>query len=157
MDNTVNPTEKGMLTMFLFDGMSAETGNAISGFFSQFGLPLILIAALIIMFVLSARSNKKRQKQYQSMLDGLKAGSRVRTIGGIYGTVTAVKGDVVFVSVGPDKVRLVFTKQAIASIPRRRNRRFFRKEIILNPFRINISILQAKLSVESGEFFVFSF
>ena len=108
MDNTVNPTEKGMLTMFLFDGMSAETGNAISGFFSQFGLPLILIAALIIMFVLSARSNKKRQKQYQSMLDGLKAGSRVRTI--------AVKGDVVFVSVGPDKVRLVFTKQAIASI-----------------------------------------
>lgn len=29
---------------------------------------------------------------------------------------TAVKGDVVFVSVGPDKVRLVFTKQAIASI-----------------------------------------
>ena len=104
MDNTVNPTEKGMLTMFLFDGMSAETGNAI------------LIAALIIMFVLSARSNKKRQKQYQSMLDGLKAGSRVRTIGGIYGTVTAVKGDVVFVSVGPDKVRLVFTKQAIASI-----------------------------------------
>ena len=113
MDNTVNPTEKGMLTMFLFDGMSAETGNAISGFFSQFGLPLILIAALIIMFVLSARSNKKRQKQYQSMLDGLKAGSRVRTIGGIYGTV---KGDVVFVSVGPDKVRLVFTKQAIASI-----------------------------------------
>lgn len=69
-----------------------------------------------MMFVLSARSNKKRQKQYQSMLDGLKAGSRVRTIGGIYGTVTAVKGDVVFVSVGPDKVRLVFTKQAIASI-----------------------------------------
>ena len=81
-----------MLTMFLFDGMSAETGNAISGFFSQFGLPLILIAALIIMFVLSARSNKKRQKQYQSMLDGLKAGSRVRTIGGIYGTVTKADG-----------------------------------------------------------------
>ena len=93
MDNTVNPTEKGMLTMFLFDGMSAETGNAISGFFSQFGLPLILIAALIIMFVLSARSNKKRQKQYQSMLDGLKAGSRVRTIGGIYGTITNIRDE----------------------------------------------------------------
>ena len=46
----------------------------------------------------------------------LKPGDRICTIGGIYGTVTAVKGDVVFVSVGPDKVRLVFTKQAIASI-----------------------------------------
>ena len=124
MDNTVNPTEKGMLTMFLFDGMSAETGNAISGFFSQFGLPLILIAALIIMFVLSARSNKKRQKQTKgqfplSLLTPLSdklLKYEIRTIGGIYGTVTAVKGDVVFVSVGPDKVRLVFTKQAIASI-----------------------------------------
>ena len=96
--------------------MSAETGNAISGLFSQFGLPLILIAALIIMFVLSARSNKKRQKQYQSMLDGLKAGSRVRTIGGIYGTITAIKDDVVTISVGPDKVRLVFIRGAIASV-----------------------------------------
>lgn len=102
--------------MFLFDGMSTETGNAISGFFSQFGLPLILVAALIVMFVISSRSTKKRQKQYQAMLDGLKPGSRVRTIGGIYGTVTAVKNDVVFVSVGPDKARLVFAKQAIASI-----------------------------------------
>lgn len=102
--------------MFLFDGMSTETGNAISGFFSQFGLPLILVAALIVMFVFSSRSTKKRQKQYQAMLDGLKPGSRVRTIGGIYGTVTAVKNDVVFVSVGPDKARLVFAKQAIASI-----------------------------------------
>ena len=67
MDNTVNPTEKGMLTMFLFDGMSAETGNAISGFFSQFGLPLILIAALIIMFVLLL---KAPHRDYRPFADG---------------------------------------------------------------------------------------
>ena len=102
--------------MFLFDGMSAETGNAISGFFSQFGLPLILIAALIIMFVLSARSNKKRQKQYQSMLDGLKAGSRVRTIGGIYGTVTALKDDTVTLAVGGPKTPMVMARWAIRSV-----------------------------------------
>ena len=102
--------------MFLFDGMSAETGNAISGFFSQFGLPLILIAALIIMFVLSARSNKKRQKQYQSMLDGLKAGSRVRTIGGIYGTITSIKDDTIELSVGRDNVKLVFARWAIRNV-----------------------------------------
>ena len=117
MDNTVNPTEKGMLTMFLFDGMSAETGNAISGFFSQFGLPLILIAALIIMFVLSARSNKKRQKQYQSMLDGLKAGSRVRTIGGIYGTITNIRDEnTITLAVGPQDVPVVFARWAIRNV-----------------------------------------
>ena len=96
--------------------MSEETASGIGNFFSQWGLIIIMFAALAAMFIFSSRSNKKRQQKYQNMLDSLKPGSRVRTIGGIYGTVTSVKGDVVFVSVGPDKARLVFSKQAIASI-----------------------------------------
>ena len=50
------------------------------------------------------------------MLANLKPGDRVRTIGGIYGTITAIKDDVVTISVGPDKVRLVFIRGAIASV-----------------------------------------
>lgn len=100
----------------LFLMMPEQAGSAIGGFFAQWGLIIIMIVALGAMLIFSTRSNKKRQKQYQSMLDSLKPGSRVRTIGGIYGTVTNVKGDVVYVSVGPDKARLVFSKQAIASI-----------------------------------------
>ena len=96
--------------------MSENTANGIGNFFAQWGIIIIMFVALAAMFFFSSRSNKKRQKQYQDMLDSLKPGSRVRTIGGIYGTVTSVKGDVVFVSVGPDKARLVFSKQAIASI-----------------------------------------
>lgn len=96
--------------------MSESTGNAIGGFFSQWGFMLLMLAALVAMLVFTSMGNKKKQKQYKDMLDSLKPGSRVRTIGGIYGTVTSVKDDVVFVSVGPDKVRLVFTRQAIASI-----------------------------------------
>ena len=96
--------------------MSENTANGIGNFFAQWGIIIIMFVALAAMFFFSSRSNKKRQKQYQDMLDSHKPGSRVRTIGGIYGTVTSVKGDVVFVSVGPDKARLVFSKQAIASI-----------------------------------------
>lgn len=96
--------------------MNTETASGLSGFFQNYGLIIIVFIALIVMMVVSSRSQKKRQKQYQDMLNGIAPGSRVRTIGGIYGTVTSVKDDVVFVSVGPDKVRLVFTKQAIASI-----------------------------------------
>lgn len=96
--------------------MPTETGNAIGGFFGQYGFMLIMLAALVAMLVFTSRSNKKRQQQYKDMIDALKPGTRVRTIGGIYGTVTSVKDDVIFVSVGPDKVRLVFTRQAIASI-----------------------------------------
>lgn len=96
--------------------MSTETANGVAGFFQSYGLIIIMLVAIVVMFIFSSRSQKKRQKQYQDMLNDIKPGSRIRTIGGIYGTVTSVKDDVVIASVGPDKVRLVFTKQAIASI-----------------------------------------
>ena len=100
----------------LFLGVEEGTANGISNFFKNYGFILILVVLLVVMFVFSSRSQKKRQKQYQNMVDSLKPGTRVRTIGGIFGTVTSVKDDIVIVSVGPDKSRLVFSKQAIASI-----------------------------------------
>ena len=104
---------------FLRTGISFCATDSAAGaesFFNTYGIFIIMVVAIIVMLVFSSRSNKKRQKQYQQMLDDIKPGSRVRTIGGIYGTVTKVQDDVVIVSVGPDKARLVFTKQAIASI-----------------------------------------
>ncbi|HQQ41220.1 MAG TPA: preprotein translocase subunit YajC, partial [Clostridia bacterium] len=46
----------------------------------------------------------------------LKAGDRVRTIGGIYGTIGTIKDDTVILLVGPDKVKLVFARGAIAQV-----------------------------------------
>ena len=98
------------------DGIPSETASSLTSTLSTLALPLILIVVVVVMMVVSSRSNKKRQKQYESMRAEIKPGTRVRTIGGIYGTVTKVQDDVVIVSVGPDKARLVFTKQAIANI-----------------------------------------
>ncbi len=95
---------------------ATDSAAGAESFLANYGMLIIMVVAIIVMLVFSSRSNKKRQKQYQQMLDDIKPGSRVRTIGGIYGTVTKVQDDVVIVSVGPDKARLVFTKQAIASI-----------------------------------------
>ena len=98
------------------DGIPSDTASSLTSTLSTLALPLILIVVVVVMMVVSSRSNKKRQKQYESMLAEIKPGTRVRTIGGIYGTVTKVQDDVVIVSVGPDKARLVFTRQAIANI-----------------------------------------
>ena len=98
------------------DGIPSDTASSLTSTLSTLALPLILIVVVVVMMVVSSRSNKKRQKQYESMLAEIRPGTRVRTIGGIYGTVTKVQDDVVIVSVGPDKARLVFTKQAIANI-----------------------------------------
>ena len=46
----------------------------------------------------------------------LKPGDRVRTIGGIYGTISSIRDDVVVLAVGPDKVKLVFARGAISQV-----------------------------------------
>lgn len=77
---------------------------------------IIMIVMIVAMFALMIIPQRRRDKKAKEMLASIKPGDRVRTIGGIYGTVTSIKEDVVTISVGPDKVRLVFARGAIATI-----------------------------------------
>ena len=58
----------------------------------------------------------EKDKKIKELLNSIKVGDGVRTIGGIYGTVTNIKDDIITVSVGPDKARLVFARGAIANV-----------------------------------------
>lgn len=93
--------------------MDTQVVSGIQGFMSNGGMLIILMIALFAVMIIPQR---KREKKIKDMLANLKPGDRVRTIGGIYGTITAIKYDVVTISVGPDKVRLVFIRGAIASV-----------------------------------------
>ena len=93
--------------------MDTQVVSGIQGFMSNGGMLIILMIALFAVMIIPQR---KRDKKIRDMLANLKPGDRVRTIGGIYGTITAIKDDVVTISVGPDKVRLVFIRGAIASV-----------------------------------------
>ena len=93
--------------------MDTQVVSGIQGFMSNGGMLIILMIALFAVMIIPQR---KREKKIKDMLANLKPGARVRTIGGIYGTITAIKDDVVTISVGPDKVRLVFIRGAIASV-----------------------------------------
>jgi len=93
--------------------MSTDFVSGISNFMSGGGMMILLMVALFALMIIPQR---KREKKIKNMLANLKPGDRVRTIGGIYGTITAIKDDVVTMSVGPDKVRLVFVRGAIATV-----------------------------------------
>ena len=93
--------------------MDTQVVSGIQGFMSNGGMLIILMIALFAVMIIPQR---QREKKIKDMLANLKPGDRVRTIGGIYGTITAIKDDVVTISVGPDKVRLVFIRGAIASV-----------------------------------------
>lgn len=93
--------------------MNAEVMSGFAGFIGTWGFPILL---LVIMFVLMIVPQRRRDKKVKEMLASLKPGDRVRTIGGLYGTISSIRDDVVILSVGPDKVKLVFARGAISQV-----------------------------------------
>lgn len=93
--------------------MPSDALSGISSFMSSGGLLIILMIGMFAPMIIPQR---KREKKIKDMLAAIKVGDRVRTIGGIYGTVSALRDDIVTLTVGPDKVRLVFARGAIANV-----------------------------------------
>lgn len=93
--------------------MSSSFMEGFKQFFGSWGLIIILMIVMIVVMIVPQR---KRDKKIKDMLAALKPGDRVRTIGGIYGTISSIKDDVVVLAVGPDKVKLVFARGAISQV-----------------------------------------
>ena len=71
---------------------------------------LVLMFALLYFFMI--RPENKRKKQAQAMRDSLTVGDEITTIGGIIGTICAVKENTIVIA---DRVRIEFTKWAVST------------------------------------------
>ena len=87
-------------------------GGGMSMIFS-IGFLLIMFG---VMYFLMIRPQKKKEKQVKDMLANLKSGDRICTIGGIYGTITALKEDTVTLAVGNQDTPMVIARWAIRSV-----------------------------------------
>ena len=76
---------------------------------------LLMVVMFAMMYLFLVRPEQKRKKEAQAMRDSLKAGDEITTIGGITGTICAVKENTVVFETGADRVRLEITKWAIAN------------------------------------------
>lgn len=74
---------------------------------------LILFGIMIIFVVIMIVPQKRREKKQRQMLDAIKPGDEIRTIGGIFGKVKMVKEDLVTITTGPKDDEMVFAKGAI--------------------------------------------
>ena len=61
-------------------------------------LPMILI--FVIFYFMLIRPQRKKDKKVKEMLNALKKGDRVTTIGGIYGTIDRIKDDTIVLLIG---------------------------------------------------------
>ena len=76
-------------------------------------LPILLI--MVIFYFLLILPAQRRQKKINEMHANLKAGDKVITNGGIYGTIVGLEGDTVQLRIA-DQVRIKVARSAIAAL-----------------------------------------
>ena len=91
--------------------LSGTGGNAI------FILIAYVVVFAILMYFLSVRPQKKRQKTMDAMIANLAVGDSILTTSGFYGVVIDIADDVVIVEFGSDRhCRIPMQKEAIVSV-----------------------------------------
>ena len=77
---------------------------------------VLMFAVLIaIFYFMMIRPENKRKKALAKMRSELAVGDEITTIGGIIGTICAVKEETIVIETGADRVRVELAKWAIST------------------------------------------
>ena len=90
-------------------GQPVSEANPIFSF-----LPLVLL--MVVFYFLLIRPQQKRQKETQNMIQSLKKGDRVVTIGGIIGTITSIQNDYIVLKTGEGDNKMEVLKSAVSAL-----------------------------------------
>lgn len=99
--------------MFFVPLLQNAAGGATSSQTLMSVVPFILIIAIFYFFII--RPQNKKQKETQKMIDALKKGDKVVTIGGIHGLVAQTKEKTVILKLD-EGVKVEFNRSAIAGV-----------------------------------------
>lgn len=74
---------------------------------------LVLMFGMLYFFMI--RPENKRKKEAENLRNSLAVGDEITTIGGMTGTICAVKENTVVFETGADRVRIEITKWAVST------------------------------------------
>src|ERR1700676_5799611 len=95
--------------------LAAMTWQA-SGLGAALGSPLVMMVIVMgIFYVMLILPQQRQRKKLQEMLGALKAGDKVITNGGIYGTINGLDGDTVILKIA-DQVKIRIARSAITQV-----------------------------------------
>jgi preprotein translocase subunit YajC len=83
---------------------------------------LLMMAAIFgVFYFLLIMPQQKRQKKWQEMLGGLKAGDKVTTSGGLMGTILSLKDNgadagSIILRIPPDNIKVEVSRNSIVSV-----------------------------------------
>ncbi len=97
--------------------LEAGTGTAGSASTSvgMLGTMVPFLLIFVIFYFFMIRPQNKKQKETEAMLNALKKGDKIITIGGIHGTISSVHEKTVIVKVD-DNTKIEFNRSAISSV-----------------------------------------
>ncbi|HNX26263.1 MAG TPA: preprotein translocase subunit YajC [Phycisphaerae bacterium] len=92
-------------------GEQKPQGKESKGLFDN-SFIFILLGVMVLMIFLSSRSRKKQERQRKEMIEALKKGDKVVTIGGICGTIVEAKPTEIVIKVD-DNTKIKFARWAV--------------------------------------------
>jgi len=98
-----------MLLSGLFGGGSGSGGEQKS----PMSMILMMGGLFVVMYFVSIRPQRKKQKAEQTMRESIQIGDEITTIGGIMGRVVTVKEDSIIIETGADRNKMKMTRWAI--------------------------------------------
>ena len=104
------------LTAMAAGATEANTQTAGAGV-GGMGMTLVYIVLMIVIFYfLLIRPQKKREKQARLMLNEMRPGDEIITIGGVMGRVVSIKEESVLIETGADRTKIRYEKSAIKQV-----------------------------------------
>jgi len=100
----------------LAEGDAAVEGTTATGAGGIIEMVIMIVVFIAIFYFMLIRPQRKKDKAVKNMLDALKAGDRICTIGGIYGTISEIKNDTIVLKVGGQQTPMVIARWAIRSV-----------------------------------------
>ena len=76
---------------------------------------LVIVALFLLFWLLLIRPQRRRQRAQDEMLTNLRVGDEIITAGGLYGDITAIEGDEVYVQ-SADGVEVRIARRAVAGV-----------------------------------------
>ena len=95
--------------------LDSTASASAAGGMSMIVMLLVYGVFIVALYFIFFRPQSKKKKKEQEMRKNAQVGDEITTIGGIIGTICAVKDETIVIETGADRVRVEFAKWAIST------------------------------------------
>ena len=93
-----------------------ETAAAPTAGGDMISMIVMMVVMVAVFYFLLIRPQRKKDKAVKNMLNSLKVGDRICTIGGFYGTIAAIKDDTITLTMGSLQNTVVIKRSAVGTV-----------------------------------------